>query len=212
MLAVIVPMKSLRLAKQRLRPAVADGERLYLARTMLAHVLTAVNASGVADLPLVVSPDPEVLALARVQGFGVLCERQPGYNEAVTQAAIWAQERGAASVLVLPADLPRLEPGDVRAMVVLAGEGSRAVVIAPDSGETGTNALLLRPPFLLPFSFGPASFARHCALARAAGVEPAVYRSPSLAHDIDLPEDLRHLGQAFAIDTQSYFSRQPGSL
>ncbi len=200
-LAVIVPMKSLRLAKQRLRPAVADDERLHLARSMLAHVLTAVSASGVADLAVVISPDPEVLALARVQGFDALCERQPGYNEAVTQAARWAQERGAASILVLPADLPRLEPGDVRAMVVLAGTGSRAVVIAPDAGETGTNALLLRPPFLLPFSFGPVSFARHCALARAAGVEPLVYRSPSLAHDIDLPDDLRHLGQVLAIRT-----------
>ncbi len=204
LLAVIVPMKSLRLAKQRLRPAVADDERLHLARTMLAHVLTAIGASGVADLPVVVSPDPEVLALARVQGFGALCERQPGYNEAVTQAARWAQVREAATVLVLPADLPRLEPGDVRALVVLAGEGSRAVVIAPDTGETGTNALLVRPPFLLPFSFGPASFARHCALARAAGVEPAVYRSPSLAHDIDLPDDLRYLGQALAREFRSH--------
>ena len=88
-----------------------------------------------------------MLALARAQGFAALCEQQPGYNEAVTQAAHWVQERGAASILVLPADLPRLEPGDVRAMVMLAGEGPRAVVIAPDSGETGTNALLLRPAF-----------------------------------------------------------------
>ncbi len=87
------------------------------------------------------------------------------------------------------------------------GKGSRAVVIAPDAGETGTNALLLRPPFLLPFSFGPVSFARHCALARAAGVEPLVYRSPSLAHDIDLPDDLRHLDQALA---REFRSQLPG--
>ncbi len=197
-LAVIVPMKALAQAKQRLRPAVADEERLRLARAMLAHVLAAVSASGVAELLVVVSPDPEVLSLARAQGFAALGELEAGYNEAARQGAQWALARGAGSILVLPADLPRLEPGDVRALVILAGEAPQAVVIAPDVGETGTNALLLRPSTLFPFSFGPGSFARHCALARAAAVEPVVYRSPSLAYDVDLPDDLQRLDQPLA--------------
>jgi len=49
--------------------------------------------------------------------------------------------------------------------------------------------LLLRPPDLIPFAFGPDSFAAHCAAARAAGVQPVVYRSPTIALDLDTPED-----------------------
>jgi 2-phospho-L-lactate guanylyltransferase len=63
------------------------------------------------------------------------------------------------------------------------------LVIAPCRHRTGTNALLLRPPGLIPFAFGPDSFAAHCAAARAAGVEPVVHRANSLAFDLDTPED-----------------------
>jgi 2-phospho-L-lactate guanylyltransferase len=49
--------------------------------------------------------------------------------------------------------------------------------------------LLVRPPGLIPFAFGPDSFAAHCAAARAAGVQPVVHRSPTIALDLDTPED-----------------------
>jgi 2-phospho-L-lactate guanylyltransferase len=65
------------------------------------------------------------------------------------------------------------------------------VVIAPCHHSTGTNALFLRPADLIPFAFGPDSFAAHCASARAIGVEPTVYRTQSLAFDLDTPADWR---------------------
>ncbi|NUQ37724.1 MAG: 2-phospho-L-lactate guanylyltransferase, partial [Caldilineales bacterium] len=77
-----------------------------------------------------------------------------------------------------------------------ARDAARALVIAPDAAETGTNALLLRPPDLLRPRFGPDSFPRHLALAAAAGVEAVIYRSPTLAHDVDLPVDLAEMAAA----------------
>ncbi len=64
------------------------------------------------------------------------------------------------------------------------------VVVAPCHHGTGTNALLVCPPGLIPFAFGPDSFAAHVAAARAAGVEPVIYRSATVALDLDTPEDL----------------------
>ena len=64
-----------------------------------------------------------------------------------------------------------------------------ALVIAPCRHGTGTNALLLRTPGIIPFAFGPGSFAAHSAAARAAGVGPLVYRSETIALDLDTPED-----------------------
>ncbi len=197
-LAVAVPMKPLTLAKQRLRPAVDDSTRVALARAMFAHVLATIRSSGVADFPLVISADAAVRALAQGYGFETLPEQgangQPiGYNEAIRQAVAWTQAQGITTLLILPADLPYLTPDDLRQLVVLAGAAPRAAVLAPDATETGTNALLLRPPDLIEPGFGPNSFRRHLEALRRSDIVPMVYRSASVAHDVDEPADLLRL-------------------
>jgi 2-phospho-L-lactate guanylyltransferase len=207
-LAVVVPMKPLALAKQRLRPAVDDATRITLARAMFEHVLTTIRSSGVADLPLVISADAEVRALAQSYGFWTLDEQgengkprttgpygEPiGYNEAIIRVVAWTQSQGMTTLLILPADLPHLIPDDLRQLVGLAGSAPRTAVLAPDTAETGTNALLLRPPDLILPAFGPDSFRRHREALRTSGIVPVVYRSASLAYDVDEPADLVPLG------------------
>ena len=191
-LAVIVPMKPLSLAKQRLRPVLQDEARRALAHDMLTHVLATVAESEIADMAVLISADRQVLQLASAWGFLPLPENDSGYNGSTAQAIAWAQRAGMDAVLVLPADLPDLQVADLHTLKALMADATQAVILAPDDTETGTNALLLRPPDLISPSFGPDSFNRHCLLARAAGVEPTIYRSPSLAFDIDLPSDLDH--------------------
>ena len=69
-------------------------------------------------------------------------------------------------------------------MAALAGDPAHRgplVVLAPDRHDQGTNALLLRPPGILPFQFGQESFPRHVALAQARAAEVLVYRAPGTA-------------------------------
>ena len=161
-------------------------------------------AKEVVDHVVVVSRDRALLADAKAQGAWGLLETTPGLNPALTQGARFAQARGADGLLILPTDLPRLTVYDLETMLALgAGPGfpqrgpisnpppKPTVVIAPCRHGTGTNALLLRPPDLIPFAFGPASFAAHRASARAAGVEPIIYRADNVAFDLDTPEDWR---------------------
>jgi 2-phospho-L-lactate guanylyltransferase len=136
----------------------------------------------------VISRDPAVRALAAAQGAQPLVERGYDLNAALEQARAAVVAAGAAAVLVLPADLPLLTAEDLAGLCAQAQLGD-GVVIAP-SHDGGTNALLLRPPLALPYAFGVDSFARHCALAAAAGLPCRVYRSPTLAWDVDTPEDL----------------------
>jgi 2-phospho-L-lactate guanylyltransferase len=70
--------------------------------------------------------------------------------------------------------------------------GSPSVVIAP-SHDGGTNALLLVPPDVIDFAFGPDSFREHHRQAIQAGVSIQIIESPTLAFDIDRPGDLRLL-------------------
>ena len=193
-LAVATPMKPLARAKARLRPGLGDAARQELTAHMLKHVLAAIAASRVAEACGVVSADPAALALAVEMGCEAIREPEPaGYNAAAARASAWAQARRCDALLILPADLPFLTPDDLRILARLAEPHPRAIVIAPDRNYTGTNALLLRPPHIIPTHFGPDSFLRHCELARLTGVQLILYHSSTLARDIDWPEDLYHL-------------------
>jgi 2-phospho-L-lactate guanylyltransferase len=116
-------------------------------------------------------------------------ESDSGLNPAITQAAHWAAQHHARSVIVIPVDLPLIAATDLVEMINRADE-ERCLVIAPDRHEDGTNALLVRPPDAIRFSYGPASFNAHRAQASEHGLIAHEYRSATTAFDIDVPDDL----------------------
>ena len=175
--------------KGRLRGELDPGERDALSRRMLDRVLAATDGASSITRVLIVSPDRQGLP----PGYEILHDAGEGLNAAFELA----RDRGGAALaqefVLLPADLPRLTPGDVDALVA-AGRRAR-VAIAPDRCGTGTNGLYL--PATLDFicRFGVASRARHEAEARRHGIEPAIVTRPGLAADLDTPADLRMLGR-----------------
>jgi 2-phospho-L-lactate guanylyltransferase len=182
----IIPAKPHAEAKSRLSPVLTESQRMTLSQWLLQRTLRL--ALAVVGRVVVVSRDRTLLMHAKAAGAWGLLEASPGLNPALTQAARFAQARGASGVLILPTDLPRLTAQDLEAILAL-GAASPTAVIAPCRHETGTNALLVRPPDLIQFAFGPDSFGAHCAAARAVGVEPVIYHATSIAFDLDTPED-----------------------
>ena len=190
----IVPIKPLRKGKSRLSSVLSEDERAELSRRMLVATVETLKKVRDIDHILVVSRDPEALAAARGAGARTLLENgQPEINGALTRAALVAGAYKARGVLVVPADLPLLDADDIREFVSI-GRAYPSVVIAPDRKGEGTNALLLSPPDVIPFDYGPGSFERHCENARAAGVPLEIFEVESIALDLDLPEDLEFLG------------------
>jgi 2-phospho-L-lactate guanylyltransferase len=114
-----------------------------------------------------------------------------GLNEGLEQARFDAVADDIGTMIILHGDLPNLQAADVHALTgALPSDGSPGVAIAPDRAGTGTNALVLRPPGLIGFRFGPGSFARHLAEVDAAGVPLVAVNRAGLAFDLDTPEDL----------------------
>jgi 2-phospho-L-lactate guanylyltransferase len=186
----IVPVKAFAEAKSRLAGVLSDEERIDLSRRMLVRTLEVLGSVPEVDSVLVVSADPQVHDLAAPAGAIALREpAPPDLNRALSHARVTAQARGAASLLIVAADLPRLAPDDVRALVGL-GASSPSLVIAPDRHRRGTNGLKLAPPALLEFQFGPGSFARHVERGRQAGAEVLICNRPGLSLDLDTPQDL----------------------
>jgi 2-phospho-L-lactate guanylyltransferase len=175
MLAAVVPMKSMELAKGRLATVLDAAGRRALAGRMLDHVLETLRHAG---LP----------AVRVASGAG----DDNNLNRDVTAAARAVQAEGASELLLVMADLPYLGADDIEALIEA---GRRSAVVIAEAKDGGTNALLLRPPTVLGFTFAShrPSAALHAEQARAAGIEPVVVRRPGLARDIDTPADLAQL-------------------
>ncbi len=186
----IVPVKPLKRGKSRLAGILTRSERVDLNRQLLTHTLDTLRTVPEIEQVLVISRDPEALALAREFGARTVQEKRTSHlNDALIRATFVARKYSTAGVLVLPADLPLVTPEDIKMMMALAVDPP-VVVIAPDRHREGTNALLISPAGLIEYNFGPGSFRKHCDLVRSAGARLEVCDQSSLALDIDHPEDL----------------------
>lgn len=188
----VLPVKPLAQGKSRLAATLPPPLRLSLNRRMLHHVLDVLAETRSIVQTIVVSRDCSVLAMAKREGFVPLREQGDGLNAALTQATRFALAHSAEAVLNLPGDLPLIGASDLEAAWAFALERP-AVVIAPSRNDGGTNLLLVRPPGLLEYRFGPGSFASHCHQARALGVPLFIVRSTQFAFDVDTPDDLETL-------------------
>jgi 2-phospho-L-lactate guanylyltransferase len=189
---ILVPVKHLERAKQRLSPLLSQAERLALAEAMLEDVLSALDACSHREHVALVSGDAQAHRLARQYGFGIIDDPDdPGETGAIEIATRAAIGRGASFTLVLPADIPLITAAEVNAIFTAApSEGS---VLAPSASGRGTNAVLQRPPGLFPLRFGNDSFVPHLAAARATGKPIEVLRLARIGVDIDEPADLPEL-------------------
>ena len=184
----LVPVKRLDQAKSRLSDKLDAPARAQLMHDTLRRTVRALQAAAVFERISIVTLDTQVKAWAAGWGVHTLSEKRHGLNEALDEARGECDQTDA--VLVIHGDVAWLTVEDVRAMTNLAAS-ERAVVIAPDRHNRGTNALLLKPPCAIAFAFGENSAQRHASLAREAGIEPAWYHSPTIGLDVDVAADLR---------------------
>jgi len=110
------------------------------------------------------------------------------------RATMFSKAFNAEAVLILPADLPLIQPEDIQ-FLLRSAANPPVVVISPDRRRMGTNALLVNPAGTIDYVFGPASFQKHCDLAEKAGVRVQICDIPSIGLDLDLPEDLAIIRQ-----------------
>lgn len=186
----IVPLKALAAAKTRLAPALSPADRRRLVAWMLARVLGACHGAPSLTGVLVVAGDEKAAQLARSAGAErVVVQAGRGLSAALALADTVTQND--AATLVVAADLPLVESGDLE-RIFDEGARPRGVVVAPTL-DGGTGALLRRPPDVIGSAYGPQSAAAHLELAAAAAVPARRLDLPRLRVDVDTPEALRRL-------------------
>ena len=193
----VLPVKRFDRAKQRLGGDLDAHARESLAEAMVRDVLAALvkvpSLSGV----VVVTGEARAQALARKRSAAVVGEAvEQGQSAAARAGVARAIELGGERVLLVPGDCPALDAHEVDGLLGDEDDDRPAVTVVPDRHGTGTNALVLSPPEVIEPAFGPESFERHVSAAHAAGARLVVAHVPSLALDVDMPEDLAALGAA----------------
>jgi len=162
---------------------------------MLGDVIAVCHkARGIVAGTLAVVDEPAARAVALRGGAVAIADPGTGDMNAAAAAGVSAVTKlGAATVLIVPGDVPVISTADVQALLDAAGTAPRAVVIGASHDGHGTNALLLRPTNVIAPAFGPPSVGRHVQLGLAAGAHTVVRAGLELALDIDTPDDLSEL-------------------
>ncbi|HUN88821.1 MAG TPA: 2-phospho-L-lactate guanylyltransferase [Terriglobales bacterium] len=186
---ILVPIKDLRGAKQRLSPVLSPEERTQLARTMAEDVFDALIPFALSPGVAVVSGDSWASLQAKRRNFTVILDdAQAGETAAIEVATSYCVNDGNDFSLVFPADIPLITSEEVQ--IVLDLIPPRGCVVVPAGDGRGTNGILRRPADLIPLRFGNDSLLPHLAAARATGYEPVVRPLPGIALDVDRPDDL----------------------
>ena len=182
MATIVVPFRGPG-GKQRLT-AVSEEIRAAIAQAMLGDVLEACLASA----PTVVVTNDQ-LARDLAEELGARSVGDPGGGQgAAVSSALAALGQGVT--LVVNADLPCAEPGDLLALACAVPAGGMALVEASDGT---TNALGLARPGLFTPLYGPGSAARFRTHAASLGAAVVAVDLPNLHTDVDTMEQLELL-------------------
>jgi len=189
--AAVIPVKPIDRALGRLASVLSPGERRDLQSAMLLDLLDACRQSTAVAATFVVTADAAAAELSRAGGARVLWDHVPprGMNPAIAIGQAEVEDRLIDAALILTADLPLVQSHDLDAIVAALRPG-RGAVLVPSRHGTGTNALAIAPPFGIATRLGANSRALHEYALLNAGIELRQLEIPSLALDVDTPDDL----------------------
>jgi len=183
----LVPLRAPGVGKTRLAAVLSPVERSALAVAMLRDVVTALTAGGITEV-VVAAGGPGAAQAAADLGVDAVADPPGAPGLDAVLAAACRRVGAGRDILVVSADLPRIEAGDVAAVLGVDAE----VVVAPTAAG-GTGALLRRPGSVIETAYGPDSARRHLELAARAGVRGRALDRDGLFHDVDTFADLAAL-------------------
>ncbi|HEY1249132.1 MAG TPA: hypothetical protein VGE97_09105, partial [Nitrososphaera sp.] len=120
-------------------------------------------------------------------------EKEKSVNSAVAIADSYCMQENAEATIVIPHDLPLLDPSDIFKACHLAENESKCIVICPSSRFDGTNMLLRKPLSVIDTFYDCDSYNMHVKSAVNNGVPIKLLFSKAVMSDLDTPEDAKQL-------------------
>lgn len=186
---VVIAVRGGPVAKSRCAPMFDAAQRELLVEAMIDDMLSALTGADNIDAIHLVTPTRAIADLALDHGADALLEDDAiGLNAALDTARRWVADSDAdARLVLLPGDLPLIDPAELN-RAIAAWQPGRLVIVPSNDG--GTGALIMAASAQVDLCFGEDSAVRHADAARRHGLEPLSIALPSLAFDIDSPHDI----------------------
>ena len=192
---ILIPVKDLRNAKQRLATVLNQCDRTQLAQAMVHDLFATLASWDRRPEVAVVTSDPFAVDLASQCDFHIIADDENrSETDAIEKATTFCQTLGVESTLVMPGDIPLVQVSELDQ--ILEAAPAKGTVLVPAMDGRGTNAVLRTPADLFPLRFGNDSFKPHLAAAQATGCPCHIFSLPGIALDIDTAADLRQLAAA----------------
>jgi 2-phospho-L-lactate guanylyltransferase len=185
--SALIPQKSLATAKGRI--CLPPEQRRAVATAMLRDTIAAVAATAGVREVIVLWDDDEDRRL--LPGVSSLSVQGLGLNASLDRGAAEARSRQGRDVVVVPGDLPALDPFELAACLDGASRFPRAYL--QDIGSAGTTILTAIQGLPLLPAYGEGSAARHAATGAH---RLSLTDSDTLRTDVD---DLDSLADALAL-------------
>ena len=190
----ILPVKRFENAKTRLSSILDMDDRILLSSLMLEDTVKILSSVRSLTQVVIVSADRRAEEMATKHGVTFLREeKEKDVNSAVALADLYSIREAAEATVVIPQDLPLLDPIEVSKACQLAENESRCIVICPSLRYDGTNMLLRKPPTVIATFYDNDSYNMHVKAALKLGIPVKGLFSKSIMYDIDTPEDAQQL-------------------
>ena len=187
--AGLLPIKSPTRAKQRLAPGLSDAAHREITEALLEDALDFCGRTNEIRW-WVISDDENVRTRAQDRGLDAVADEGIGLNEAIRVGIDTVEAKGAASVIVIPGDVPLAQPEDADDLL---DTGAFSEVVVVPSSDGGTNGLYFDLPTAMEPRFGPDSLRAHVEEAQRLGLRCSILDLPRVALDLDTVEDARLL-------------------
>ena len=189
MTIALIPVKKLEESKSRLLSSLPNETRQALTLAMLEDLIEALSAARGISRIAVTTPDSTVAERAKAAGAEIILRPEPGLNAALEDGVERLARDSGEDLLFVLGDVAGALAEDFDRLFTEASKATRGLWLAPSS-DGGTSALLHRPAGVVPCCFGKDSAKRHKEAAAESQVDYHEIELPSLAIDLDQPEDL----------------------
>jgi len=192
----VVPVKRFETSKSRLKLFLTVESRIRLTELLLIDTVSTLNNSKSVDTVIIVSGDERARLISTRMGAKFLKEDvDSGVDQAVTTGDDFCNKNGADATIVVPHDLPLLQPSQIDKISRLGESCVKCIGICPSLRHDGTNLLLRKPIDVIKTHYDDDSYTRHIEEALDAKASIFVLLSDNTMIDIDTIRDIEVLAR-----------------
>ena len=193
--AAIVPVKTFSKAKKRLNLEPEKTE--IICKLMLEEVLGTISKSDLVEKIALVTKDEAAFSIGKRFGcIEIIDEKELGVNNAVALADEYFLNDGFDATIVLPQDIPLMQPDDIQTLFNFKNSQKCALVV-PSRKFDGTNALFRTPVNLMKTHYDEDSYKIHLSTAEEISASSALVLIRRIMLDVDEISDLQFISKYF---------------